>query len=184
MCRGVWGWLTLLNLQLIDHRCYIHWLIVTNLGQDDHYMYRHMSHDFDLGLTFDLDIWVNAKFGGYMFYASQKSELYLLSMSLHNSQKCICLCNFLLSTTSLYKISIGWYRRVVWQNCVVIVDEIHVVKVKYVWPDVKWATRFMVLKVTKSDKNGLTYTGEVNYVCANQSCYHSDIKYIISFTNW
>ena len=28
----------------------------------------HMSHDFDLHLTFDLDILVNTKFGGYIFY--------------------------------------------------------------------------------------------------------------------
>ncbi len=37
-------------------------LIVTNLGQDDHWVCPRMSHDFDLHLTFDLDIGVSAKF--------------------------------------------------------------------------------------------------------------------------
>ncbi len=58
----------------------------------------HMSHDFDLGLTFDLDIGVKAKFGdldigvkakfgGYIFYASQKSKFYLFcSTMLHKNQ--------------------------------------------------------------------------------------------------
>ncbi len=39
---------------------------------------QHISHDFDLRLIFDLNIWVNAKFGGYIFYTSRKSEFYLL----------------------------------------------------------------------------------------------------------
>ncbi len=47
---------------------------MTNLGQDDHWTCPHMSHDFDLCLTFDLDVGVKAKFGRYIFYASRKSE--------------------------------------------------------------------------------------------------------------
>ncbi len=56
---------------------------MTNLDQDDHWVCPHMSCDFDLYLifdfylTFDFDIGVNAKFGVYIFYASQKSEFYL-----------------------------------------------------------------------------------------------------------
>ena len=38
----------------------------------------HMSHDFDLSLTFDLDIGVDVKFVGYIFYASRKSKFYTL----------------------------------------------------------------------------------------------------------
>ncbi len=34
---------------------------MTNLGQDDHLVCPHMSCNFDLRLTFDLDIGVNAK---------------------------------------------------------------------------------------------------------------------------
>ena len=34
---------------------------MTSLGQDDHLVCPHMSHDFDLSLTFDLYIGVNAK---------------------------------------------------------------------------------------------------------------------------
>ena len=37
-----------------------------------------MSHDFDFRLTFDLDIGVKAQIGGYIFYASRKSDFYLL----------------------------------------------------------------------------------------------------------
>ncbi len=71
---------TLSTLQLIGHHCYIHWPIMTNLGQDDHWVCPHMSCDFDLHLTFDLNIGLNPKFVGYInvFYASQKSEFYLL----------------------------------------------------------------------------------------------------------
>ncbi len=74
MCGCVW--LTLLTLQVIGHRCYIHWLIMTNLGQDDHWVCPPMSHDFDLHLTFYLDKRVNAKFGRYTFYASWNSKFY------------------------------------------------------------------------------------------------------------
>ena len=58
---------------LTDHE------FVTNLGQNDHWVCPHMSHDCDLHLIFDLNIGVNAKFGGYIFYASQKSEFYLFA---------------------------------------------------------------------------------------------------------
>ena len=49
---------------------------MTNLEQDDHWVCPRMSQDFDLHLTFDLDIGVKAKFGCYIFYPS--SEFYLL----------------------------------------------------------------------------------------------------------
>ncbi len=41
----------------------------TDHDQDDQWVCPHMSCDFDLYLTFDLDIGVNTKFGGYIFYA-------------------------------------------------------------------------------------------------------------------
>ncbi len=41
----------------------------------------HTSRDFDC-LSFDLDIGVNAKFSGYIFYASRKSEFYCYLISL------------------------------------------------------------------------------------------------------
>ncbi len=63
----VCAWSTLLTLQYIGHHCYIHWPIMTNLAQDYHWVCPHMSHDFNLCLTSDLDIGVNAKFGGYIF---------------------------------------------------------------------------------------------------------------------
>ncbi len=66
-CVGVYLWLTLLTLQWIGHRCYIHWLIMSNLGQDDHGVCPRMSRDFDLHLTFDLDIGINTKFEVYIF---------------------------------------------------------------------------------------------------------------------
>ena len=55
--------------------------MTTNLGQDDRWVYPHMSCDFDLCLTLDLDIGVNVKFSGYIFYATQKIEFYLLIIS-------------------------------------------------------------------------------------------------------
>ena len=53
---------------------------MTNLGQDDNWVCSHMLRDFDVCLTFDLDIGVNGKFSGYIFYASQKSEFYLFQI--------------------------------------------------------------------------------------------------------
>ena len=50
--------------------CNIHWPIVTNLGQDDYWVCQHMSRDFHLHLTFDLDIGVNEKFGEYISFTS------------------------------------------------------------------------------------------------------------------
>ena len=55
------------------------WPIMTYLGQDDHWVCPHMSCDFELRLTFDLDMGVNAKLGGYIFYASRKSWVLLVS---------------------------------------------------------------------------------------------------------
>ena len=54
-----------------------------NLGQDDHWVCPHMSHDFDLHLTFDLDVGVNAKFGGHIFYASRKFEYFTIVQYLY-----------------------------------------------------------------------------------------------------
>ncbi len=39
-------------------------LIVTNLNQDDHWMCPNISHDFDIRLTFDLDIVVTGNLAG------------------------------------------------------------------------------------------------------------------------
>ena len=41
----------------------------------------YMSRDFEPHLTSDLDIGVNTKFGGYIFYASRKSKFNLLLLS-------------------------------------------------------------------------------------------------------
>ena len=77
--RGVWNGLrvcmcvvNIVNATCIDQS----WL---KLGQDDHWMYPHTPCDFDLCLTFDLDIGVNAKFGRYVFFASWKSDFYWLN---------------------------------------------------------------------------------------------------------
>ncbi len=76
ICRlgDVWGCV----LTCMVYHCYIHWPIVTNPGQDN-WECPHMSSDFDLCLTFGIDIEVNVKFGGYIFYASRKSDFFLVS---------------------------------------------------------------------------------------------------------
>ena len=51
---------------------------MTNLGQDYHWLYPHMSHEFDLCLTLDFVIVVNAKFIGYIFYASRKYDYHVM----------------------------------------------------------------------------------------------------------
>ncbi len=62
-------WMCLVNFvnPAVDWPPLLHTLsIVTNHGQDDHWVCPHMSPDFDLRLTFDLDKGVNTEFVGYM----------------------------------------------------------------------------------------------------------------------
>ena len=55
-----------------------------------------MSLDFDLCLSFDLNIGVNVKFGGYIFYASQKFDFYFFDTRMEQSMldvfKCTKMC--------------------------------------------------------------------------------------------
>ncbi len=63
VCGGG-GYVCVINIVnlVVDWPLLLHTLIDCDLfWSDDHWVCRHMSHDFDLRLTFDLDIGVNAR---------------------------------------------------------------------------------------------------------------------------